>query len=107
MSTAARVVLVTCPASAAESFAERLVEERLVACANLLPVTSVYRWEGRVEKEPEALLVLKTGADAVARLEAFVRAEHPYDLPEFVVLTPEHVEQGYLGWVLEQTKPSS
>ena len=60
----ARVCLVTHPVDGAQAFARRLVEERLAACVNVLPVTSVYRWEGAVQEDPESLLVIKTSSAA-------------------------------------------
>ena len=106
MSDAApRVVLVTAPdAEHARRIARALVEERLVACANLLTgVTSVYRWEGAVQEDAEVLLVLKTRAGRLDALEARLGALHPYDVPEFVALAPEHVAAPYLAWLVDAT----
>ena len=102
--SSARVVLVSHPEEGATAFARSLVERGLVACVNLLPVTSVYRWEGAVTEDSEVLLIAKTGVARIAELERFVKDEHPYDVPELVALAPEHVERGYLAWVLEQTR---
>lgn len=100
----ARVVLVTAPeGEEALRLARALVDERLAACVNVLAgATSVYRWQGRVHEEGEALLVVKTAADRVARLERRLGELHPYDVPELVVLGPSHVEARYLAWLLEQ-----
>ena len=103
-SETARLVLITHPADGARAFARALVERRLAACVNLLPVTSVYRWQGTVEEEPEVLLVVKTGADRLAELEAAL-ADHPYDVPELVALRPAHVEPAYLAWLLGEVGP--
>lgn len=104
---APRVVLVTAPdPQAARALARALVEERLVACANLVPaVTSVYRWEGAIQEEAEVLLVLKTTAACLAELERRVGELHPYDVPEFVALRPEHVAPAYLRWLRASTEP--
>jgi len=99
----ARIVLVTHPREGARAFATGLVERRLAACVNLLPVTSVYRWKAAVEAEEEELLVLKTSAECITDLERVLAKEHPYDVPELVVLTPEHVEASYLRWLLAET----
>ena len=101
---APRVVLVTAPdREVALELARELVGRRLAACVNLVPgVTSVYRWEGAVQEDPEVLLVCKTTA---ARIEAFERALaelHPYDVPECVALAPDSVEAGYLSWLRGQ-----
>ena len=106
MSDAApRVVLVTAPdPEVARQLARTLVEERLIACANLLPgVTSVYRWEGAVQEEPEVLLVLKTRAGRLPELEARLGDLHPYDVPELVALDPSHVAAPYFAWLQAST----
>jgi len=99
----AHVVLVTHPARGARTFARRLVEARLAACVNLVPLASIYRWRGKVEHAREILLVVKTAARHVRELERWVLREHPYECPEFVVLEPRHVAPGYLRWVEEET----
>ncbi len=99
----ARIVLITHPEEGAQGFARDLVERRLAACVNLVPVESVYRWQGAVEAGGERMLVVKTRLARVLELERFVAAEHPYDIPEFVVLAPEHVGADYLRWVLAET----
>jgi periplasmic divalent cation tolerance protein len=82
--------------------ARTLVEERLAACVNVLsPMTSVYRWQGKVEQEREQQLVIKTASARVSALEARVRQLHPYDLPEFLVLDVSGGSQAYLAWVAE------
>ena len=80
------------------------VDERLAACVNLVPVTSVYRWEGVTQADEEVLLVVKTSAERVAELEAILADEHPYDVPELVALAPEHVEATYLAWLLSESE---
>ncbi|MDT8342367.1 MAG: divalent-cation tolerance protein CutA [Longimicrobiales bacterium] len=95
-----RLVLVTAPGPEARLLARRVVEERLAACANLIPgVESVYRWQGGVEEAAETLLVLKTTAARVEALRARVRALHSYDVPEFLVLPVEGGLEPYLAWV--------
>jgi periplasmic divalent cation tolerance protein len=100
------VVLTTLPADAdAAAFARHVVEERLAACVNLLPIMeSVYRWEGRVQRESERQLVLKTSRDRVAALWQRVRELHPYEVPEFVVLPIVDGNEAYLRWVGESTE---
>jgi periplasmic divalent cation tolerance protein len=96
-----RVLLATAPdADVAARIARTLVEERLAACVNLVPqVRSIYRWQGRVEDESEVLLVIKTRADRVDALAARLRALHPYELPELLVLPVESGLAPYLEWV--------
>ena len=102
----ARIVLITHPVDGAEEFARQLVERRLAACVNLSSVTSVYRWEGAVQSDPEVLLIAKTDAARVPEIEAFLVDGHPYDVPELVALEPAHVENTYLGWLTGQVGPA-
>lgn len=98
---AARVVLVTLPdQAAAERLVDRLVGERLVACGNIVPgMTSIYRWQGRVERANEALVIFKTTAAGAERLIRRVPEIHPYDVPEVLVLPVESGHRPYLEWV--------
>lgn len=99
-----RVVLITAPdLERARELARELVGAHLAACANLVPgLTSVYRWEGAVQEDAEALLVVKTTAQRLEALRQLVARIHPYDVPELVVLTPAAVEERYLAWLLAQ-----
>ena len=99
-----QLVLVTHPPRGARAFARLLVARRLAACVNLVPLSSVYRWRGKVEGAREVLLVIKTTAARVKELERCVLAEHPYECPEFVVLSPLHVASGYLRWLAEESR---
>ena len=96
-----RIVLTTTanPEEAAQ-LGRALVEERLAACATLIPAAqSIYRWEGQIESAPETLLLLKTGPDQLAALEARLHELHSYQTPEFLVLGVEAVSQPYLDWL--------
>jgi len=103
--TSARVVLVTAPdMTTAERLGERLVEERLAACANIVAgIVSIYRWDDRVQRDEEVLIVLKTEQERVEALRERVVTLHPYDVPEVVVLpiTGGHVP--YLEWLTRST----
>jgi len=102
-----RVALITAPdLETATRVARALVEERLVACVNLVPgLRSIYRWEGAVEEDAEVLLVVKTRADRTADLVDRVVELHPYDLPEVVMLPAVGGNPGYLDWVREEAAP--
>jgi periplasmic divalent cation tolerance protein len=104
MSTDALVVLVTTPtAERAADLARTLVEERLAACGNVIPgMRSIYRWQGKVEHEPEALLVLKTTRARFDALRDRVLALHPYDVPEVLALPVEAGSAAYLAWLAAQ-----
>lgn len=104
---APRLVLVTAPdAETAARLAREFVAERLAACVNIVPaIRSIYRWQGKIEESAEALLLIKTTADRLAQLEAHLVASHPYEVPEFVALAPEHVEAKYLQWLVRESGP--
>ena len=101
MSEPLQVVLVTAPdAEVGARIGRALVEEGLVACANLVPgVRSIYRWEGAVHDDAEVLLILKTRAALSDALAARVRALHPYELPEVLALAVAGGSAPYLDWV--------
>ncbi len=101
------LVLTTAPdAETAEGIAAALVEERLIACANLVPgVTSVYRWQGAVQREAELLVVMKTRRALVPELFRRAAELHPYTVPELVVLAPQAVAEAYGRWVAGETAP--
>jgi periplasmic divalent cation tolerance protein len=100
------VVLTTLPADAdGPAFGLALVDERLAACVNLLaPMESVYRWEGRVEREIERQIIIKTSRDRLSSLWDRVRELHPYEVPEFIVLSIADGNDAYLRWIGESTK---
>jgi periplasmic divalent cation tolerance protein len=99
------IVLTTLGADAdAAAIACTLVDERLAACVNILPpMTSVYRWQGKVEQDREQQMVIKTASDRVADLHARLRQLHPYELPEFLVLEATGSD-AYLAWVGESAR---
>jgi periplasmic divalent cation tolerance protein len=99
------IVLTTLGADAdAAAIARTLIDERLAACVNILPpMTSVYRWQGKVEQDREQQMVIKTAADRVNALQARLRQLHPYELPEFLVLDATGSD-AYLAWVGESAR---
>jgi periplasmic divalent cation tolerance protein len=99
------LVLVTAPtAEKAAELARLLVEEGLAACGNVVPgLRSIYRWEGKVQDEPEALLVLKTRSELFEPLRARVVQVHPYQCPEVLRLGVEAGHAPYLQWVRDST----
>jgi periplasmic divalent cation tolerance protein len=97
-----RLVLTTTanPEEAAQ-LGRALVEERLAACATLIPgAHSIYRWQGAVESATETLLLIKTGVEQLEALEARLRELHSYETPEFLVLGVEGASEPYLEWLL-------
>jgi periplasmic divalent cation tolerance protein len=102
----ALVVLVTAPtAEKAAELGRALVGERLAACATLVPaVRSIYRWEGKVQDEGEALLVLKTTRDRFDALRDRALALHPYEVPEVIAVPVEAGSAPYLAWLVRETR---
>jgi periplasmic divalent cation tolerance protein len=107
MATNVRVVLMTAPdREVGERLAETLVEERLATCANVAPaLTSIYWWEGKVERASEVLLILKTVEERVAALRERAVGLHPYDVPELLVLDVQQGHEPYLEWVRSESSP--
>ncbi len=98
------IILTTMPDDErADTLARTLVDEGLAACVNVHgSMTSTYRWKGAVERETERQVVIKSTRARLEALEARVRALHPYELPEFVVLSAE-ASEAYAAWVNDTT----
>ena len=89
----------------AEKLAHALIEARAAACVNVLAACrSIYRWQGAVETADEIPLLIKTTAANYARVEAIVRAQHPYDVPELIATPITHGLPAYLAWVASETE---
>lgn len=103
---AVTAVVTTAPdSSVAESLATRIVEERLAACANVVPgVTSIFRWEGEVQRETEVLVVFKTTRAGFADLRDRIVALHPYDVPEVLAFPVSSGSDDYLRWVVREVE---
>ena len=95
------LVLTTMPDDhRADELARTLVDERLAACVNVHgTMRSTYRWQGQLACDPERQVVIKTARARLPDLEARLRALHPYELPELVVLSAETGSAAYLAWV--------
>jgi periplasmic divalent cation tolerance protein len=95
------VALATAPdLKTARRLARAALRARLIACANLVPkIESHYWWQGKIETGTEVLLLLKTTSSRLAALERLILAEHPYETPEFVVLSVSGGNRRYLRWL--------
>jgi periplasmic divalent cation tolerance protein len=95
------VVLTTVEsAGEADSLARAIVESKLAACVQILPkMTSVYFWEGKVQTEPEHLLLIKTLEEKFDALSEFLQKNHSYDVPEIVAIPAEKISEDYRDWV--------
>ncbi len=100
------IVLCTCPNSdSAEDVANTVVDARLAACVNIIKgVRSIFIWQGVRESSDEYLLVIKTRRDCYPKLEDAIKAVHPYELPEIVMVSMENGLAGYLTWIDETLK---
>ena len=100
------LVIVTHPDSeAAERLVSNLVSRRLIACGHLLPRgTSLFFWDGSLQREEEVTLLLKTIPENRELLEQEILREHPYQVPEILFLAADHVTAGYAAWVQESCK---
>lgn len=98
-----RIVLTTVPTGAeGEELAEKIVTAKLAACVQILPkMTAVYVWEGKLQKENEHLLLIKTLPEKWDELRDFIIANHSYDVPEIVAIDAEKVSGSYLEWMKE------
>ncbi|MEO0539431.1 MAG: divalent-cation tolerance protein CutA [Cyanobacteria bacterium P01_A01_bin.105] len=108
--TACGVVLVTASSEAeAQQLAQALVTERLAACVSIVPIQSVYTWQGDLCNEIEYQLTIKTDLAHFSQLAQRIQALHSYDVPEIVALPIQQGTAAYLSWVRQQvgTAPSS
>ena len=105
MSFAAVVTTVGTQADA-QRIAQALVERRLVACAQISAIESVYRWDGHVVHEPEWRLLLKTRAALVDAVMQALRELHPYELPALHALALGDVDAAYGAWIDAETAPA-
>lgn len=103
----ALLVLTNLPdADQAHALARLLIERRLAACVNVLaPCRSVYRWQGEVEEAEEVPVLIKTTGARYPDVEAAIRENHPYELPEIVAVPLARGLPGYLEWVAGETRP--
>jgi periplasmic divalent cation tolerance protein len=95
------ISLVACPSEeVASSLAKLLVDQELAACVQVLPLTqSVYRWKGEVCIDQEVLLLIKTTSELKEQVRVAIEENHPYEVPEFVVIEAASVSEKYAAWL--------
>lgn len=99
------VVLVTASSrQEAEAIAQNLVASQLAACVNLMPVHSVYTWQGKVNSEEEWQLIIKTDLAHFPALEAKIRELHSYEVPEIIALPILAGSPPYLQWISDNVR---
>ncbi len=99
-----QLVITTCPSmEEAEGLAEKLLTARLAACVNIVPgVHSLYEWQGKLQREQEFLLLIKSRTEGFPELEKLVQASHSYELPELIAVPIEEGSAAYLNWINTQ-----
>ena len=106
MSEFLQVITTTGSREDALAIARETVRARAAACAQVSgPVTSTFRWKGRVEEEEEHVCTMKTTSKAYKKLEAIIRSIHPYEVPEIIALPIETGGSDYLAWMRGETAP--
>ncbi len=98
-------VMISAPPAAAPALARGLVAQRLAACVQTLPMTAHYRWRDQIESDEEVLLLCKSPRSRLPALQDWVRAEHPYELPQITALPVEGGLPDYLDWVRAECRP--
>ena len=100
------LVLSVCPGSiTAKNIAQRVVNERLAACCNIIAdVRSYFRWANKLDNADEYLLMIKTTVDAYPALEKKIKDMHPYELPEIIAVPVHTGLAGYLDWIIDNTE---
>jgi periplasmic divalent cation tolerance protein len=98
------VVFSTAPSDTSESLAKMLIDQRLVACVNVVPVRSYYRWKGEFCDEQEHLLIAKTTREKAGEVIAAIKSQHPYEIPEIIALPITDGYLPYLEWVRRETQ---
>ncbi len=99
-------ILCTVPTfSAAQTIANELVSRELAACCNIIPgITSIYRWQGKVETDDELLVIIKSTEENYKAIENSIKELHPYEVPEIIAFTIEKGLGAYLEWINQSTK---
>jgi periplasmic divalent cation tolerance protein len=99
------VIWSTVPPAQSAALAKSLLEKNLVACVNITAVRSLYRWKGACCDDEEHLLIIKTRRELAETVIRALKAEHPYEVPEIIVLPVIAGHAPYLDWVYAETNP--
>lgn len=103
-----RMVLCSTKVEEAGVLARALVQKHLAACVQVIPrIQSVYRWEGELCEDEEALLLIKTDVSKLEELTATLKELHSYSVPEIlsIAIAPDEGNQDYLSWLLQEVQP--
>lgn len=89
----------------AKEIATKLVEEKLAACVQIIgPISSIYRWQKKIERSDEFLCLIKTEKSQYSRLEKRIKELHPYEVPEIISFDIKNIENNYRNWLLDSLK---
>ncbi|MBI2550494.1 divalent-cation tolerance protein CutA [Candidatus Woesearchaeota archaeon] len=98
-------VYITCKDTAeAKLIASHLLEKKLIACANIFPVTSMFHWQGKIADEPEVSMLCKARKESFERIKEEVRQLHSYEIPCIVALPWQESDDEFRKWVEGETK---
>lgn len=99
------LVMVTCPnKESANRIASSLTSKKLAACVNITQeIRSIYRWKGKIEESRELLLIVKTRKGLLGKITQEVKLNHPYQVPEVIVLPIVGGSQEYIKWLIKET----
>jgi periplasmic divalent cation tolerance protein len=101
------VLYVTAPSEKeARKMAEELIKKKLVACANIFPISSLYRWKEELKEEKEVAMILKTSTERVEEVIRELKRIHPYELPCILCLSVSGGLPEFFRWVEEETRPN-
>lgn len=98
------VITTVANADQARSLARAMIEARVAACAQIMPMASIYRWDGKVVEDSEQMILFKTMAASYEELQAKILSLHPYDTPEIIQLPVSAGFHKYLAWVAAETR---
>lgn len=87
----------------ADKISEILLEKHLVACVQQMPIKSSYHWKGKIEKSEEILMLMKTQISLYEKVEAVIKANHSYEVPEVICLSIDGGLPAYLSWIKSST----
>lgn len=98
------LIITTAPPGDTDRIAQTLVEEHLAACVSVMPVRSHFIWDGRLSRENEEMLFVKTTSDAAERARRRILELHSYQLPEIIALEIADGHEPYLRWIQESVR---
>lgn len=88
----------------AQKITDNLLNDKLIACVNFSPITSQYRWKGRIETSNEVVAILKTRIENWGKVREYVQNNHPYETPCIIKLAEVEANDSYTSWIQEETK---